>query len=289
MKFQHLRFFCAVVEQQSVTAASDCLHISQPAISAGLKALEDELGRPLFDRSGGRQRVIPTRDALRFYEDARDILERCEQARAIFQEPKPRADVIRVGVLRTLAAGTVEAALTIAAGTPGPLWSIREGSPAEMTAWLAQDRIDIAWTTIETPSATSMPLWTEPFVVMVAPGHRLAALAGTGVRPADLEDEPAIGRTSCEMRSGTLRRSGIRLRMVARVAREDLVLRLVAKGVGIAIAPASLAAGDVVAVPFDDADLTRTIGLRWRKDLPDATVGRVSDILLRSGSPDLPR
>lgn len=277
MKLQHLRFFCAVIEDRSVTAASGRLHISQPALSAGLKALQDEVGAPLFDRSGGKQRIVPTPRALRFYEDAKDILIRCEAARVRLAATEPQPTVVRIGILRTLASGDAAAVLGNVMRATSPIWNVREGTTAEISKWLAQGRIDIAWTTIDKTSPTAETLWHEPFDLLTARHHRLAGRPTGVVSVADLVDESIVLRTSCELRSGKLQAAGIKLRVVARVDRDDLALKLVAQGVGVAIAPRSFASDTVVALPFSDIDLSRAIGLRWHADVSDVHLARIKE------------
>lgn len=284
MKLQHLKFFCAVVESRSVTAASERLHISQPALSAGLKALQDDLGLPLFDRSGGKQRILPTPTALRFYEDAKDILSRCEAARARVAKTESHPTVARIGVLRTLASDNVAAVLGNVMRSPAPVWKAREGTTVEIGKWLAQGRIDIAWTTIDRPSATAEILWHEPFDLLTARHHRLARSPNGSVSIADLAGENIILRTSCELRSGKLQAAGIKLRVVASADRDDLALKLVAQGIGVAIAPRSFAGDNIVALPFSDLDLSRAIGLRWRADLSDVHVASIKEAVSAWGS-----
>ncbi|QCI68031.1 LysR family transcriptional regulator [Phreatobacter stygius] len=285
MKIQHLRFFCAVVECRAVTAAAERLHVSQPAISAGLKALEQELGEPLFDRSGGKRRVIPTSRALRFYDDAKDILSRCDSARASFAAAPP-PPALRVGVLRTLPCTAVAAVVAEAMGSSRPAWTVREGDAAEIARWLNQGRIDIAWTTVEHATATSEILWREPFAILVARQHRLA-LRPMPLTLADLSGEPFVLRTSCELRSGALQSSGLRFKVVARASRDDLALNLVAQGLGAIVAPRSFAGSDVVALVIDDLALARDIGLRWRSGLSETIIGAVRDMITLHGGPAL--
>ena len=51
MELRHLATFVAVAEEGSFTRASGRLHVVQSAVSAGVRALERELGSPLFDRT----------------------------------------------------------------------------------------------------------------------------------------------------------------------------------------------------------------------------------------------
>ncbi len=52
LNYHHLRYFWAAAREGSVTRASEKLHISQPAVSAQIRTLEQALGEKLFARSG---------------------------------------------------------------------------------------------------------------------------------------------------------------------------------------------------------------------------------------------
>ncbi len=94
MDLQHLRSFVAVAEEGHLTRASDRLFTSQPAISAQIKALEEELGVTLFERTPRGMSLTPHGERL--LGQARQILASSEdflqQARQI------RGDVL--GCLR---------------------------------------------------------------------------------------------------------------------------------------------------------------------------------------------
>ena len=45
-----MRYFLAVAREENMTRASETLHVTQPTLSKALKALEDELGKKLFER-----------------------------------------------------------------------------------------------------------------------------------------------------------------------------------------------------------------------------------------------
>lgn len=52
MDIRVLRYFLTVAKEQSFTKGAEQLHITQPTLSRQLAALEEELGTPLFIRSG---------------------------------------------------------------------------------------------------------------------------------------------------------------------------------------------------------------------------------------------
>ena len=74
MDLIHLKTFIAVAEASSLTRAADKLHISQPAVSAQLKALEANLGVTLFHRTGRGMRLTDAGQDLLV--QARDIVTR---------------------------------------------------------------------------------------------------------------------------------------------------------------------------------------------------------------------
>ncbi len=72
MNTRQLRHFLAVLDLGSLAAAAETVHLSPPALSRSLRALEDELRVPLFDRQDRRLR--PTPFALAYAERARRIV-----------------------------------------------------------------------------------------------------------------------------------------------------------------------------------------------------------------------
>ena len=75
MEFRLLEYFLAVAREQSITAAAEALHISQPALSTQLKGLEDELGKKLLIRGvKGSRKVVLTEEGMILRKRAEEML-----------------------------------------------------------------------------------------------------------------------------------------------------------------------------------------------------------------------
>ena len=125
MNLQQLRYVVATVDHQTMTAAAEALHISQPALTRAVRALERELGTPLFARAG--RRVCPTPAGLAVAEHARRALGEIDRLRAMSaRQPMTIAATPTLGatvmpaLLRSLLARRPQ--LTVALRPlPGPL------------------------------------------------------------------------------------------------------------------------------------------------------------------------
>ena len=75
MELRVLQYFLAVAREQSISAAAESLHISQPALSTQMKALEAELGKQLLIRGvKGSRRVMLTDEGMVLRKRAEEIL-----------------------------------------------------------------------------------------------------------------------------------------------------------------------------------------------------------------------
>jgi len=71
LRIDELRWVVRLFETRNLTKASESLYITQPALTQGLKRIEDELGFPLFNRSN--KGLEPTEKGLLFEKTARSI------------------------------------------------------------------------------------------------------------------------------------------------------------------------------------------------------------------------
>ena len=59
MEIRVLRYFLAVVREESISRAAEVLHITQPTLSRQIAQMEEEMGVKLFDRSARRIALTP--------------------------------------------------------------------------------------------------------------------------------------------------------------------------------------------------------------------------------------
>ena len=73
MEIRVLRYFLTVVREESITKASEVLHITQPTLSRQLAQMEEEIGVKLFDR--GARKITLTNEGILLRRRAEEILQ----------------------------------------------------------------------------------------------------------------------------------------------------------------------------------------------------------------------
>ncbi len=90
VSLSQIRYFVAVAEEGNVGRAARRLHIAQPPVSRQIRALEDEIGAPLFERTPRGMTLLPRGRV--FLDHARAILAAVDRAVvAIRTETEPPA------------------------------------------------------------------------------------------------------------------------------------------------------------------------------------------------------
>jgi DNA-binding transcriptional LysR family regulator len=273
MELRHLRYFVAIAEERSFTAAAERLWVAQPGLSTQIRRLETELGVRLFERH--TRGVDLTEAGALFLERARATLAAADAASSVGSDLKGgRAGTLRVGLATpTRWKGTAAllecftreregVELTVLEGYGGTLWrDLRDGG---------LDAV-IAPSGFTSPDLRTLKLGTEPWVVLVAEGHRLA---GSGpVEPQELQGERIAvtahrgGAGHDRMVADMLGELGVSAEMM-RTAPGPALYRSVARGdtVAVSTAPVALPPG-VQARPLN-APREVAFDLLWRDETP---------------------
>ncbi len=144
MDLRILRYFLAVAEEGNITRASERLHVSQPALSTQLAALEDELGQKLFER--GARGIELTEKGIALKRRADDLVDLAER---IETEIKSRdsdelSGTISIGAGETPAFRFVaRAADELRRQNPKLQFSVSSGNGEDILAHLKEGTFDL--------------------------------------------------------------------------------------------------------------------------------------------------
>ncbi|MEV4139819.1 LysR substrate-binding domain-containing protein [Dactylosporangium sp. NPDC049742] len=276
MELRHLVYFVTVAEERNFSRAAQRLRVVQSGVSAAIRALERELGTPLFERTS--QRVALTDAGTALLPAARATIDAAQAAR-------DAVDEVRGGLRGTVRIGTL-----ISVGfvdLPGLLGQFRAEHPgvdlrmraaptgsAGLARALLDGELDVAFVSLagRPPAGLSVRvLVAEPIVAVLPAGHRLAVraaadpagtasaaptgtasagLAGTAsaaptgrasVSLADLVDEPFVDSppgygNRTEVDRG-FAAAGLQRRVALEVADIATVADYVRNGLGVALIP----------------------------------------------------
>jgi LysR family transcriptional regulator, benzoate and cis,cis-muconate-responsive activator of ben and cat genes len=195
MELRHLRYFIAVAADENLSRAALKLHVSQPAISRQIRDLEEELGFPLFKRTG--KSIALTGAGKTFLAEARSVLQHLDNAvqsaRAI--ATKVTAE-LRLGYAPSLTAKILPVALRdFQARFPAVRVTLRDLSSAEMLAGLRADELHVALTIKPSHKLRAdmifVPLSKSSMCVAVAPKHPLALHKSASLD--EIARQPLIG------------------------------------------------------------------------------------------------
>ena len=235
MRLAHLRSFFAVARHGGFTAGARALHVSQPTVTAQVRALEETYGIELFVRSGRRVALTAAGEAL--FAIAERIFEHEEEALALLRN----TGELRAGSLRVGAVGpfhVMEMLAAFRARHPAIDLSVELGNSEQVVAGLLDRSTDVAVLAQYAGDARLhfVPFRSHRVVVFVPKGHRFARRRG--IRLADLSKEPMIvrepGSTTRKALDEALRHAGVSPPIAMEIGSREAVREAVIRGLGIA-------------------------------------------------------
>ncbi|MEV7590015.1 LysR family transcriptional regulator [Streptomyces sp. NPDC089922] len=270
MEIHQLRYFAAIVDEGTFTAAARRLHVSQSGISTQVAKLESELGQQLLDRSGRRIRLTAAGEAvLPLAKNALATVEAITHTAAEFAEAVRGR--VRLGMIMGCSIPAfLDTVADVGRTHPGVEISLHEGPSDDLQAQTLSGSLDLALIGYAGTVAAGLEASVfidEPITAAVPAGHPLARpdlclgdlrsekilclSPGTGIRAA-YED-------SCH-------RIGLDPRVDIDASSPATLLRLAERGAGVAVLSASSAQGTALrTVPFTDAATHARLGLVTRR------------------------
>ncbi|MFI1395419.1 LysR family transcriptional regulator [Streptomyces sp. NPDC020681] len=287
---RHIRTFHEVVRAGSYTAAARTLGYTQPAITQQMKALERDVGTPLFIRVGRGIRLTEAGEALSRH--ATVILDSMSAAQQQMNAlTRLRAGRVRVCAFPSASATIFpEAMARLAAAHPGVRVDLLESEPPESLGQLVRGECDITLAFTypglhdDVPDElVEIPLLEDQLTVLLPAGHQLARRRS--VRLAELADERWIaGCLRC--RANLLHECAEEgfAPDIAFTTDDNLVVQsLVAEGLGIAMIPALvlnfLCHRKVTGRPLEPASRRRVAAYVLREHLRIPATALVLDAL----------
>src|SRR5512146_1855655 len=271
MDVHALRYFVEVARHQNFTRASEALHVTQPAISKMVRALEDELGTALLLRAG---RLV--------LERAQGVL---DAMTGIEQE---------VGELATLRRGRLRIGMPPIVGVaffppilaqfhvahPGIVLELREEGSHHIEALVTNRELDVGAVVLPTDEKAfgTMPFVHDELQAVLHPSHPLARRKTLALR--ELRSTPfVLYRPEFALHGHIMdacRRAGFKPEVASESSHWDFIVALVAANLGVALLPQTICRqldpAQVRTIPLADPVIPWDVALIWRSDrqLPPA-------------------
>jgi DNA-binding transcriptional LysR family regulator len=245
IELRHLRYFLAVAEALHFGKAAEKLGIAQPPLSQQIRNLERILGYALFDRTTRGVRL--TGVGQFFVERARNTIAKVHDD----VEMARRLGAGKEGVLSIGFSGSVmftslpKAIETYRRTYPNVELRLKELVTAEQIPALLDGSLSIGFLRDGEPrnGLSVEPVLREPYIAVLPTSHRLAK-KNLPVCPIDLKDEPFVlfarrtGNLAFDRTVACCESAGFRPNIVQDAPQWPTVLRLVAAGLGVSLAPA---------------------------------------------------
>ncbi|MFL1466512.1 hydrogen peroxide-inducible genes activator [Marinobacter sp. DUT-3] len=287
MTLTELRYVVTLARERHFGRAAERCHVSQPTLSVAVKKLEDELGIPLFERSKSSIRVTET--GLRIIEQAQRVLDQVGVIKDMAQDGKNQLNSpLKVGAIYTIGPYLFPHLLPeLRRAAPDMPLFIEENYTASLRQKLRHSELDaiIIALPFEEPEVVTLPLYDEPFVVLLPAGHPLTEKESLTAEELAKEQLLLLGPGHCfrdqvlescpPLVDAVTRNVGASApALVTEGSSLETIRHMVASGLGITVLPLSAATAmqyheDILAVrPFAAPVPFRTVALAWRVTFP---------------------
>jgi DNA-binding transcriptional LysR family regulator len=292
-----LRYLLAIGEAGHMTRAAESLGVSQPALSAAMKKLEDELGVTLLDRTG--RGVALTEQGRAFCEHARAAVRAVDDGRRAVRELAGlERGTIRIGGGATAMGCLVPAAArAVRLEHPGLRFTAREAGSEQVAAAVVAGELDLGIVTLPVRTVGRDELMVvhrvdDELRLILPPGHRLAGREAFAW--SDLAGEPVVAfeagsavRTLIDAAAGE---HGVTLSVVMELRSIQGIERMVEAGIGVGFV-SRLALGDGdgplgAGLPCADGVIRRELAVVRRRDrTPSPAAAAFERALVRGREP----
>lgn len=266
--------FAAVARRQSFTLAAKDLFLTQSAVSHALKALEDDVGVQLIDRSARQPQLTPAGE--KFLRRSEAILREMDAARSELDEGSEWGQSrLRIGASTTTCQYILPTVLReFRESFPKCEIVVQPGDQSRQVEMLSSGQVDLAL--LLAPGGGRdcefVPLFEDELCFLVHPRHPWVAAGAIDRESLGRETFVLYNRTSHTFRlvSEYFQRERVALASVIELGSMEAIKELVKIGLGVAvlapwIAQTELASGALVALPLGKRKLTRQWGVGYAR------------------------
>lgn len=283
MTLAELKYILAVAQEKHFGRAASVCFVSQPTLSVAVRKLEEELGVVLFERGAHDVRITAIGEQI--IAQAQKVLEEASMIKDLAQGGKQQLKgVLRLGAIYTIGPYLFPHLIPqLQQLAPEMRLEIQEDFTGNFRSKLRQGEVDVAILSLpftETGIVT-LPLYDEPFVVLMPAAHPLQEAAAVTAQQLAKERLLLLGEGHC-FREQVLRACPDCLTgeanpiSSATVAGSSLetIRHMVASGLGCTVLPITAASTDIYAKnilavkPFVSPTPKRRIALAWRSSFP---------------------
>jgi DNA-binding transcriptional LysR family regulator len=240
IEIDQVETFLAVVTYGGFHRAAEALHVSQPAVSGRIRALEESLGVTLFTRGRANPLLSAAGKALRPH--AEQILRTVASARQAVHELQP----LTGGALRIAASLSVCTYLIpdvmqgYKTANPKVMVHLRSGNSMQVLKMVLDGEADIGVArSLNHPEVETMTLRDDPLILVGHPGHAMAGKRQ--VRLEEVESWPLVfydrGSSDWTLTQGLFRRAGLLPNVVLEVETIEAAKRMVERKLGFGFLP----------------------------------------------------
>ena len=292
MELRQIRSFLSIAETLHFGRTAELIHLSQPALSLQIRALEEELGVRLFERN--RRKTTLTAAGVAFRDDAVAALSQLEQAiRRARLAASGKLGLLRIGFVSTVGTEIVPSiVLHFRKSNPEVEFSLRNILTTEQVRMLESGSLDVGFLRLPIGVQSTLDIVTvhrEPFVLVVPASHKLAKRKSVRLREVAGQDFVMYERNYApgfhDVMYGILRDARIAPNVSQNAVEIPMLISLVASGMGITIAPLSVvkhSAASIVACNILDRIPMSEIGMAVRKGARPPIVDNFRSFALRT-------
>jgi DNA-binding transcriptional LysR family regulator len=277
MEIGQVEAFLAVGTFGGFRRAADALRVTQPAISARIKALEESLGVPLFDR--GQTGFALSAAGRVFRPHAEQLLRAVADARQAVHDLRPASG----GALQLAAALSIctyllpDVLKNFQAAHPKTMITVRSGHSKEILEMVLAGEAAVGPArSLNHPEVETLSLRDDPLLLVTAPGFHMARARRATLN--EIASQPLIffdrGSSDWTLTHGLFRRAGLVPNVVLEVETIETAKRMVERGMGLAFLPHLAVARELrqsrlIAVTLTDAEvLSRSLDVIHPRQRP---------------------